>query len=218
MFPASYCALWLASDVPGWAWGVCFGLGWLVFPRMDTGSAPLWRSPKEIGVSLGLALASEQWATKTALDAGCGLGDGVLALRTALPAARVDGVESAWIPWLMARSRCGAGIDRADMWNVSWSGYGLVYLFLRPEAMERAKNKCAMELDGGALVASLDFEFEGVGPWLALEPKEGRILRLYKVEALRMATGLERESDQGVLGAEGSRTVAVSIDKQTMLA
>lgn len=220
MFPASYCALWASVWLPSWTWGLCFLAGLLVYPRLDASTAPLWRSPKELGLSLGMALSTMDFKPGTALDAGCGLGDGVLAMRTAIPDAQVDGMESAWLPWIIAMLRCGKGISRIDMWSASWSEYDLVYLFLRPEAMPRAKEKCARELRPEAIVACLDFPIPDSLPLLVFEPKEGRQVRLYKAGELNQGHSLmpDRTADQGATFEEDSRALAVSMDKQTKLA
>ncbi len=69
------------------------------------------------------------------LDAGCGLGDGLLALRAAYPQVALDGIEWSWPLRVACALRCPwARVRRADMWKTDWSGYQMVYLFQRPEA------------------------------------------------------------------------------------
>ena len=187
LFPLSYCALAASQGIPSWAWGACAAVGALVFPRLDKASAPLWRSPSELAMGLAAAYSGEEPSPASALDAGCGLGDAVLSMRAAFPGSKVDGVESAWAPWAIARARCGEGVELGDLWEKPWGGYGLVYLFLRPEAMGRARAKCADEMEPQSVVASMDFEFEGATPWDAVEVRAGRVLRLYRVGELRRA-------------------------------
>ena len=73
------------------------------------------------------------------LDAGCGLGHGLQALRHAYPKAQFYGIEwSATLRWLCALRLPWARISRGDIWLADWSGYQMVYLFQRPESMARA--------------------------------------------------------------------------------
>jgi trans-aconitate methyltransferase len=76
------------------------------------------------------------------LDAGCGLGDGPAALRSAYPQVALDGIEWSWPLRVACALRCPwARVRRADMWKTDWSGYQMVYLFQRPESMARAAAK-----------------------------------------------------------------------------
>lgn len=200
LFPLSYCALWATQEAPSWIWGAMALAGALTFPRLDKASAPLWRSPAGVSTSLGVALAGLEARPSRALDPGCGMGDGMAALRAALPRAEVVGIEAAWLPWMVARWRFGKAARMADMWSESWRGFDLVYLFLRPEAMEQARAKLALELEGEALVASLDFEFESRGCVDEREAAPGRVLRIYRVCDLRDAqTQLGGEAEGGPL-------------------
>jgi hypothetical protein len=184
LFPISYCALWMSLSAPSWIWGAMAIGGAMVFPKLDRMSAPLWRSPAEVSTALGVALAHLEIDPTKVLDPGCGLGDGLTALRSALPRAEIEGIEAAWLPWLIARWRFGDTVERGDMWDKSWARYDMVYLFLRPEAMERARSKIFLEMYPDSIVASLDFEFDGVDCVDEREVKSGRILRLYKAKSL----------------------------------
>jgi SAM-dependent methyltransferase len=82
------------------------------------------------------------------LDAGCGAGDGLKALREAYINAQWIGIEFsrplAWVakfrcPW--AEVRCG------DIWLDDWGAYDMVYLFQRPETMPRAVEKAKAEMN-----------------------------------------------------------------------
>jgi trans-aconitate methyltransferase len=108
------------------------------------------------------------------LDAGCGVGDGLLALRSAWPKASVEGVEWSWPLVMVARLRCRfARVRRGDMWARPWSGLALVYLFQRPESMERAWVKANSEMVPGSWLVSLEFGLAGRVPDLVL-PLAGR--------------------------------------------
>jgi hypothetical protein len=73
---------------------------------------------------------------------------------------------------------------------VDWSPYALVYLFQRPESMERAAAKALRELRPGAWLASLEFDVPGLAPTKVLECADGRRLWLYQVPFRVRAAGL----------------------------
>ena len=50
------------------------------------------------------------------------------------------------------------------MWSADWSGFDLVYVFQRPESMERVLAKASRELRPGAWLASLEFEADSRRP------------------------------------------------------
>ena len=92
------------------------------------------------------------------LDAGCGLGHGLQALRLAYPQAQLHGIEWSWPLRAVCAVRCPwARVRQGDIWKADWSGYDMVYVFQRPESMARAAAKARAELRPGAWLVSLDF-------------------------------------------------------------
>ncbi|MET0383552.1 MAG: class I SAM-dependent methyltransferase, partial [Burkholderiaceae bacterium] len=133
-----------------------------------------------LGEHIGLA------ASASLLDAGCGLGHGLRALRAEWPRARIDGVEWSWPLALAAKSRCPwARVRRGDMWRGSWAGHDLVYLFQRPESMARALAKAHAEMRPGSWLVSLEFEAVGRVPHAVVRRpcggREGRPVWIYRV-------------------------------------
>lgn len=117
------------------------------------------------------------------LDAGCGLGHGLAALRRAYPQARLEGIElSAPLAWAARQWRRDARVRQGDLWAQDWSPYALVYLFQRPETMVRAWAKAEAELAPGAWLASLDFEVPGVPAAAQWSLDGGHRLWLYRRE------------------------------------
>ena len=124
------------------------------------------------------------------LDAGCGLGDGLIALRQAYPLARLEGLEwSRPLRWLCARRCPWARVAQGDLWRADWSGYQLVYLFQRPESMPRAVEKAEAELRRGAWLVSLEFEARELIPSAILTCRDGRPVWMYQVPFNRRANG-----------------------------
>ena len=179
-FPASALASGAAASWPAWVWLLPLALLALAYPLRGWRDAPLFPTPA--GALDALAAHIALPAGARALDAGCGLGDGMLALRRAWPHSRIEGVElSPALAWL-ARRRCPwADVQRGDMWARSWQGAALVYVFQRPETMARAWDKARAELAPGAWLVSLGFEVPGQAPTLVLAADGVRTLYAWRM-------------------------------------
>lgn len=100
------------------------------------------------------------------LDAGSGIGTVLAYVSARRPDACVSGIESAVGPWLLSRLRASlcAGrfqVSLADLWNVDFSGYDVVYAYLSPVAMPRLWSKARREMRPGTLLVSNSFEIAG---------------------------------------------------------
>ena len=179
-FPLSLLASGAAVAVPGWVWLLALALLLALYPLGSWGDAPLFPTP---GSALdGLAQKAPLPDGAAVVDAGCGLGAGLIALHRQYPRAQVHGLEWSWPLALLCRLRCRfATVRRADIWAEDWSGYHMVYLFQRPESMPRAMEKAAAELAPGAWLASLEFEAAGFTPKARLETVQGKPVWLYQV-------------------------------------
>jgi len=185
-FPLSL-ALSGAASVPAWAWLVPLALLLLVYPLNAWRDAPLFPTPHDALLGLPAAVALAEGAR--VLDAGCGLGDGLLALRRAYPQARLEGVEWSVPLRLLCALRCPwAKVRRGDLWRADWSDYGLVYLFQRPESMARAAAKAQAEMAPGTWLVSLAFEIPGATPHARLQPDGGHAVWVYRMGARPVAS------------------------------
>ena len=168
------------ASVPPWAWLVPLGLLLVVYPLNAWRDAPLFPTPH--AALQGLAAQAPLAPGARVLDAGCGLGDGLMALRRAYPQAQLEGVEWSWPLRLLCGLRCPwARVRRTDMWEHDWSGYALVYLFQRPETMPRAVGKALAELAPGAWLVSLEFAAPGLLPQAQLRLPGGRVVWMYRM-------------------------------------
>lgn len=148
-----------ASSPPG-VWLLALVALALVYPVRLWRDAPWFPTPRR--ALEGLASRVSLTADARILDAGCGSGHGLDALRREWPRAALEGIEWSWPLVFVARRRCRfARVHRGDMWAADWSPYALVYLFQRPETMSRAIDKAERELRRGAWIASLDFAVPG---------------------------------------------------------
>lgn len=178
-FPLSL-ALSGALAVPAWAWLLPLGLLLLVYPINAWRDAPLFPTPE--GALDHLPDLAPLPPGARALDAGCGLGQGLQALRRAYPLAELHGLEWSRSLRLLCAWRCPwAKVTQGDIWRADWSGYQLVYLFQRPESMARALAKARAELRPGAWLVSLEFPVGAEPPSGRLDGVQGRPVWLYQM-------------------------------------
>jgi hypothetical protein len=187
-FPLSFALSGLAS---GWSavWWLLplAGLA-LAYPVRTWSDAPLF--PTGATALDGLADLIRLPANARVLDAGCGLGHGLQALRRAWPQARLEGIE--WSrPWRqIAALRCPwATVRHGDMWAESWAEHDLVYLFQRPESMRRAVEKAQRDMRPGTWLVSLEFEAQGLRPHARLQHPGQRPVWIYVIREAHPAQG-----------------------------
>lgn len=162
-----------------WVWLLPLALLALVYPLNTWRDAPLFPTPARALDELPVVAPLPAGAT--VLDGGCGLGDGLKALRRAYPQAQLDGVEWSWPLRALCALRCPwAKVRQGDLWRSDWRPYAMVYLFQRPESMARAVAKAQAELKNGAWLVSLEFEAHELQPTARLQSSDGRPVWLYR--------------------------------------
>ena len=100
------------------------------------------------------------------LDAGCGDARVLAGLAELRPDSRFEGVEHAFVPWLMARFRSWKNdaqyfVHRGDLWAHGLTQYDVVYAYLSPAVMPRFWEKAKREMRPGSLLVSA-FEVPGM--------------------------------------------------------
>ena len=181
-FPVSALTSGGMAGLPAWLWLLPLALLLVIYPLRAWRDAPLFPTPPR--ALDGLATRIDLPVGAKVLDAGCGLGDGLRALRSAWPQAEVQGIEWSWPLTLAAAVRCRfATVRRADMWASAWSGQDLVYLFQRPESMARAWDKALAEMRPGAWLVSLEFAVPGRRPDVELALAGNRRLQAWRIPA-----------------------------------
>lgn len=189
-FPLSVLALGQGAGLPAWLWLAPLALLLLAYPVHAWRDAPVFPTPR--GALAGLPahaplLARAGCACPQVLDAGCGMGDGLIELHAAYPQAQVHGTEWSWLWRAVAALRCPwARVRQGDMWAQSWADFELVYLFQRPESMPRAIDKAQREMRAGTWLVSLEFEgvnAQGVSlkPHARLSLPGGRPIWVYRL-------------------------------------
>lgn len=169
-----------AVAFPAWGWLLPLVFLMLVYPLNAWRDAPLFPTPPaaldELPHHAPLP-AQGSWV----LDAGCGLGQGLEALRRAYPEVQLHGVEWSWPLRLVCGLRCPwARVRRGNLWKTPWSRYDMVYLFQRPESMPRAADKALAELRPGSWLVSLEFEATRLQPTAHFTAPGGKMVWLYQ--------------------------------------
>jgi SAM-dependent methyltransferase len=187
-FPLSAWALGAAAAMPPWVWLLLLLPVLAAYPLRAWRDAPYFPTPPRALAGLDAVVGTP----RRALDAGCGLGHGLQALRRLWPQAQLHGVEwSAPLSWAAAwRCRQSAvQIRRGDMWAASWAGHDLVYVFQRPESMARVFDKARRELSPTGWLVSLEFPVPEQTPWACLKGPGRRPLWVYRPAASPAAAG-----------------------------
>jgi hypothetical protein len=179
-FPVSLLVGGVGAALPAWAWLLPLAVLALAYPVTAWRDAPVFPTPRDALAGLDRHVALAPGAA--VLDAGCGLGHGLQALRAVWPQARFAGVEWSRPLALATRLRCPwARVARGDMWRASWAAHDLVYLFQRPESMARALAKADAEMRPGSWIVSLEFEAPGRAPHARMALASGRPVWVYRV-------------------------------------
>ena len=178
-FPLSLLVTGAAGALPAWVWLLPLALLLALYPLGSWGDAPLFPTPAE--ALTGLAEKAPLPEGANLVDAGCGLGAGLIALRAQYPRVQIHGLEWSWPLTLLCALRCRfARVRRADIWAADWSAHDMVYLFQRPESMPRAMEKAAAELRPGAWLVSLEFPATDWRHQATLETVPGKPVWLYQ--------------------------------------
>ena len=177
-FPLSLLLSGVVS-LPAWAWLLPLVIVALVYPMNAWRDAPLFPTPAE--ALSGMDRHAPLKSGASILDAGCGLGHGLRALRAAYPQASLHGIEWSWPLRALTAVLCPwARIRQGDMWRADWSAHDMVYLFQRPETMPRAVEKASAELRPGSWLASLEFPAKELQPTAVLQNGDGKPVWLYR--------------------------------------
>lgn len=121
------------------------------------------------------------------MDLGAGTGTVVARIAQARRDARVDGIELAPLPVLIANLRArrlhNCRVERADFWVRNLADCDVVYAFLSPAPMERLWRKVKAEMKPGSLFISNSFAVPGVAPdeVIALDGARSRALLVWRI-------------------------------------
>ncbi|CAK0779945.1 Trans-aconitate methyltransferase [Gammaproteobacteria bacterium] len=139
-------------------WLGAFAVIWLINRNAVSERVPIYLSGRSASQILSTLLPSGPFRF---VDLGCGPGGLLARLADIHPQGCFDGVESAPLPWLMARLRLARRSNCRIWWGNFWAlplgEYDVVYCFLSPAPMARLWTKARAELRPGSLFVSNTF-------------------------------------------------------------
>lgn len=120
------------------------------------------------------------------IDLGCGLGGLIAFIGAKRPDARVDGVETAPLPFLASLVRGWLGswngsVVWGDLWRLDLSTYDVAHAYLSPVPMPALWEKVCREMRPGSLLLSNSFAIPGVAPLLIRSLPGGNHMYIYRV-------------------------------------
>ena len=164
---------------PGWALAA-FVVLWLIFANASKERVPLYLTNATTRQALAELIGGRR--DVRFIDLGCGLGGNVVFMARQPNVALARGVETAPLPFLVARLNTALGggeVAAEDLWKTDLGGYDVVYAFLSPEPMARLWQKVVKELGPGSVFVSNSFAVPGVEPTEVWELADRRRTRLY---------------------------------------
>jgi len=171
-----------SREWPAWWFLVAFGLLLLINWNSFRERVPLYLSGARTRQRLSQRLAGLPPDFRF-VDLGCGLGSALVQLARDYPQARLVGVETAPLVFLLAWLRClpyrQVRVRYRSLWREPLGDYDVVYCFLSPAPMAELWAKARREMRPGSLLVSNSFEVPGVpvGEVIALHDwRDSRLL------------------------------------------
>lgn len=174
-------SIMLAFHLPSWLYLSSLLVLVLVFWGTVKGDVPLFLSSSAVGDAV-IAIARRENAASFA-DIGAGIGTVVVAVSRQLADLRIDALERAPLPWLIARWRCrnlaNVSARYVSLWGSRLAGYDIVFAFLSPLVMAEVGNKIRRDMPEGSLFVSSSFPVPDWVPESIVEVNDRRQTRLY---------------------------------------
>jgi len=183
MLPAAF--LVSSFELPSWIYLAGFLIVLAVYWNAARWQVPLYLT----NAATRTALASLAPPNARVIDLGHGFGGMVLALARARRDLRVEGLESAPIPFALSRLRSfltpppNARLIYGNFWRRSLEPYDVVYAFLSPVPMQALYAKARAEMRPGTLLVSNSFPVpaRAAEDVKILEDRRGTRLFIYRM-------------------------------------
>lgn len=183
-------------DLNPWVGLGLFVLLWLVFANASRERVPLYLTNQTTRQALNMLIKQRQggdtdniseWLEASHkpisfMDLGCGLGGNVVFMAQQPEVEKSVGVETAPIPYLLARlfTRLKGGqVFAQNLWKTPLSDYNFVYAFLSTEPMPRLWQKVRLEMKPGSVFVSNSFPVPDVEPSEIWELPDARKTKLF---------------------------------------
>lgn len=170
-----------AVSVPAWTYLLILLVLTLVFWGTIKGDVPLFLSSSAVADAI-ITLAKHEHTTRFA-ELGAGIGTVVLPLAKSLSALKIEALERAPLPWLIARWRCrlcpNVTLQNKSLWDCDLAKQDMVFAFLSPVFMAQLGEKVRREMRSGSLFVSSSFSVPDWQPESIVILKDKRGTRLY---------------------------------------
>jgi SAM-dependent methyltransferase len=183
---------------PVWALGIFLVL-WLVFFNAIKERVPLYLTNATTRNALKRLIKRRK--SVRFLDLGCGLGGNVVFMAQQVNVERSDGVETAPIPYLIAKLYSllrGGEVFAMDLWKTQLDYYDVVYAFLSPEPMPKLWEKIREEMREDAVFVSNSFAVPDVEPsevWSLSDRRETQLYVYYLSDFKTRPQGFANEAE-----------------------
>jgi SAM-dependent methyltransferase len=192
---------WLALlalqwQVPLWVYPVLALLLLAVFSPVLRDRVPFFLSSDQVAQALLQIIDKRK--TRRFIDLGCATGGLLVRLATSRPQTQFVGVETAWLPYWVAKVRAwrlsNLTIRRQSIWDTELGGFDLVYCFLSPDPMTRLGVQFDEQADREACLVSNSFRIPDRQPRQSVSVSDWResVLLIYAASGHGTAAGPAR--------------------------
>jgi hypothetical protein len=178
----------IEMDLNPWIGLIGFMALWLVFYNASKERVPLYLTNNTTRQAFKALLEQMESQNKVKdfsikfMDLGCGLGGNVVFMASQPEVKDSVGVETAPIPYLLARlftKLRGGRVLAQDLWKTPLKDSNLVYAFLSTEPMPKLWQKVQSEMQPGSVFVSNSFPVPEVEPTEIWELSDKRQTRLF---------------------------------------
>ncbi len=157
-------ALTLTLQLPSWVYLIGFLFLLLLQWNSNSERVPLYLSNRKTWQTLEHLLPEQDIRF---IDLGSGLGGTLFHLAMRHPHGKFVGVESAPLPYAIARIRLALSrlknieLRYGNFWSIDLTPYNVLYAFLSPVPMQRLFDKASKEMKEGGMFISNSFTVPG---------------------------------------------------------
>ena len=162
-FPISSLLLQINQNPNTILWFTLLIILVIIYPPISWRDAPLYPTPKDslIGLNKVLNLKSDD----KILDFGSGAGHGIKAIQSEWANNHIFGVENSSLLFLYTKIKYPQSkIIFKDMWDIDLSQFNVLYVFQRPDTMNKIWEKAKKEMPKNSFIISLSFPIQNASP------------------------------------------------------
>lgn len=171
----------LNINLPAWLYLLILVVLGLVFWGTIKGDVPLFLSSSAVADAIITIVKREN--ARSFAELGAGIGSVVVPLAKTLPSLKIQALERAPLPWLIARRRCrllrNVSVQNTSLWDFDLTNHDVVFTFLSPLFMVQLGEKVRREMPAGSLFISSSFPVPDWLPESVIQLQDRRGTKLY---------------------------------------